>query len=71
MSYIISLALRFCSDDPGTISKKFPPKRLEDVILAEESSGIFMSLLMDICWEKIRLSWNINNYLQSLQLFLL
>ena len=45
VSYIISSGLRNVSDEPGIISKKLPPKREDDVILACESSGIFISLL--------------------------
>ena len=45
VSYIISSGLRNVSDEPGIISRKFPPKRDEDVILACESSGIFMFVI--------------------------
>ncbi len=45
VSYITSFGPKFCSDVPGIMFKKFPPKRLEEAILAEESSGIFISLL--------------------------
>ena len=45
VSYIVSSGLRKVSDEPGIISKKLPPKRDEDAILACESSGIFISLL--------------------------
>ena len=32
----------YVSEPPGIISMKFPPKSDDDVILAEESSGIFI-----------------------------
>ena len=53
VSYIISSGLRNVSDEPGIISKKFPPKIDEDVILACESSGIFISLLSFLLFKSV------------------
>ena len=40
VSYIISSSFKYVSDEPGIISIKLPPNKDDEVILAEESSGL-------------------------------